>query len=182
MRASIILTCAAILSIANPASAQARPMSTDLIGARVRITLAAIDSATPGRVVIGDLIGASDSILLIRGRKAALDERIAISRIQGFEVRTGKNRTAGAGFGAITGLVFGFTLGLILGDDCSYTDFICFDRTETSAGGAFLGAALGMSIGALVGRGDRWRAAEVPATVGVLRRVDGLALAATMRF
>jgi hypothetical protein len=164
MRATI-LTCAALLSTVGT-SLHAQQSQSALIGSRVRVTVAA-DSSMPPRVVVGNLIAVGDSALVIRGGETAIEERVATSRIQQFERRTGKDRGAGARFGAVVGLVSGLVVGVALGDDCSREDFICFDRSETAAGGALIGLGLGAWIGLIAGRGDRWTPAAVPTTVSV---------------
>ena len=178
-----ILTWGAILLMTGAASLQAQEPRPDLVGARVRVTMATEDSLAPARVVIGNLVAVEDSALVIRALEGHVDESFATSRIQRFEVRTGRNRGAGAKLGAVVGLGVGLILGLAAGDDCSAEDFICFDRSETAAGGSMIGFSLGLGIGLMVGRGDRWTAEPLPARLSLTpageRRVR---LAASFRF
>lgn len=178
-----ILTWGAILLMTGAASLRAQEPRPELVGARVRLTMATGDSLVPGRVVIGNLVAIEDSVLVIRPVEAQVEETFATSRIQRFEVRTGKNRGDGARFGAAVGLGAGLILGLLAGDDCSSSDFICFDRSETAVGGSVIGFGLGMWIGLLVGRGDRWSAEPVPARLSLAPAGEGrIRFAASFRF
>ena len=171
MRATI-LASVALLWMMGAAPLRAQEPRPELIGSRVRVTVAA-DSATPSRVVVGNLVAVGDSALVIRPLETAVEERLPTSRVQRFELRTGKDRGAGARFGALIGLVSGLAIGVALGDDCSSTEFMCFERSETGAGGALIGLGLGMWIGLIAGRGDRWTPATVPSNVSVMPTTGG---------
>lgn len=184
---STLLAWAAAFSVTGAVALRAQGSRPEVIGSRVRVTVAG-DSVTPARVLVGKLVAVGDSALLIqplviRPPEIEMEERVPTSRIQRFEVSTGKDRRAGASFGALIGLMGGLALGLALGDDCSSSDFICFDRSETGAGGALIGAALGMWAGVIVGRGDRWVPAAVPSRMSVIPTSGGgVTLAASFSF
>jgi hypothetical protein len=173
--------CAALLSAMGALSLPAQAMRPDLVGSRVRVTLLAPEPGTESRIVVGNLVAVGDSALSIRPLGTTAEERVATSRVQRFEVRAGRNRAAGGRLGALIGLGSGLMLGYALGDDCTSQDWICFDRDETTAGGAVLGAALGAGIGLLVGRGDRWREAPVPGAVSLMPVRGGVRLAVSLR-
>ena len=177
-----VLAWVALLSMTSAASLRAQESRPNLIGSRVRVTVAA-DSFAPLRVVVGNLVAVGDSALVIRPLETAVEEHLRTSRVQRFEVRTGKNRGAGAGLGALVGLLSGLAIGLALVDDCSNRSGICYDRSDTAAGGAVFGLGLGTAIGLIAGRGDQWEAAAVPSGVSVTPTSGGgVRLAASLRF
>ncbi|MGQ0712845.1 MAG: hypothetical protein ACT4PJ_03830 [Gemmatimonadaceae bacterium] len=182
MRATI-LVCTALLALARAASLRAQADAARLVGARVRVAFTAPGSPHGFHVVVGDLVAVTDSTLSIRPPGSTMHETISTSSVQGFEVRTGRDRGRGAGFGALIGLGSGLIIGYALGDDCGPDEFICFDRDETMLGGGFVGAAIGGLIGLAVGRGDRWAVRSVPGRVSVVPLSGGgVRLGASLRF
>jgi hypothetical protein len=163
-----IVSCVALVAGMSVASLSAQPTRNDRIGARVRLTLAGLDSASGSPLVVGSLVAVDDTAVSVQRPGATTAESFPISRVQRFEVRVGRDRWAGARLGAIVGVVVGLVFGYASGDDCTAQDFVCFDREETTVGGAILGAGLGGWIGLLVGRGDRWRVEAVPQRVSVM--------------
>jgi hypothetical protein len=164
----VIPSCIALVAGMSLATLSAQPTRNDRIGARVRLTLAGVDSAGASRVVVGSLVAVGDTAVSVQRPGAATAESFPVSRVQRFEVRMGRDRRAGARLGAIVGLTVGLVFGYASGEDCTAQDFVCFDRDETTVAGAILGAGLGGWIGLLVGRGDRWRVEAVPQRVSVM--------------
>jgi hypothetical protein len=183
MRATILAGVAILSITTGAASLRAQESRPELIGKRVRVTVAPADSSAVSRVVVGELVAVGDSALVIRPRKAAAEESVATSGIQRFEVRTGRNRGSGAMLGTLVGLGVGAALGYATGDDCTSTEFLCFDRSDVAVGVGLAGAVLGLGIGLIAGRGDRWRAEAVPARVSVVpTQGGGFRLAASFSF
>lgn len=141
--------------------------SAILAGTRVRVTMVEDDAAQRSRIVVGQLLSADDSALLVKPLGSTAVDVVLRSRLAKLEVRTGPDRAAGARFGALVGGVIGGALGLAAGEDCTSTDWICFDRSETTFAGVLFGGSLGALIGVMAGRGDRYRETPPPARLGL---------------
>lgn len=152
-------------------------------GTRVRVTMVADDVAQGFRIVVGRLLSADDSALLVTPLGSTAVDVIPRSRLAKLEVRTGPDRAAGARLGALVGGVMGGALGLAAGEDCTSTDWICFDRSETTFAGILLGGSLGALIGVMAGRGDRFRETPPPARLGLVPlRTGGVHVALAVPF
>src|SRR5688572_26231601 len=107
MRATV-LASVACLCVTSATSLRAQQSRPERIGSRVRVTVAA-DSLGPARVLIGRLVAVGDSAVVIRPRRirppeTEMEQSVPTSRIQRFEVSTGKSRGKGAKYGGILGL------------------------------------------------------------------------------
>ena len=166
----------ALLIGLSATSLSAQPARTNWIGSRVRVTLTGVDSAGELPVIAGTLVAVGDTALSVRPSGATAEQSIPVSRVLRFHVHAGRDRWAGARFGALVGLPVGLVFGFASGEDCTSEDWICFDREETTVGGAILGAALGTVIGLAIGRGDSWRAESLPQRVSVAPIAGGVGL------
>src|SRR5688572_31750361 len=98
MRAMSTVLLAALLSVVGVASAQMdQPVSR---GARVRVT-----PSTSSRVVVGQLIAVSDSVLVVRSRRDGNEIMIPRAEVLRLEVSRGTNRGESALRGALLGMV-----------------------------------------------------------------------------
>lgn len=151
----------ALLSVVVVASAQTdQPVRR---GARVRVT-----PTTPSPVVVGDLIAASDSALMVRSRRG---EAITIPRsdVLRLEISRGTNRGESALRGALLGAVIGGVVGYASGNDNAYW----VDRRGAAVLGGFTGVAIGSLMGVLIGSVERWRDAAVPMNLSVMPTREG---------
>lgn len=179
MRATV-LAWAACLCVTGATSLRAQQSWPERIGSRVRVNVAA-DSLGPAHVIIGTLVAVGDSALLIRPRRirppeTAMEQSVPLSRIQRFEVSTGKSRGTGAKYGGMLGLGAGMLFGFALGDeleDCTSSQLFCLGTSLHVVAGGVLGLGLGAVIGAIVGGGDRWQAQPVPVRVSMAPASDG---------
>jgi hypothetical protein len=157
----MLLVAALTLTGAMAAGAQvAQPTP----GARVRVTVAANSGEKP-RVVVGRLMAATESSVVVRRLNAEVDETLAMSRVERMQVRVGADRKSSAVYGALIGLFAGAVIGYSSGEDCTSEDWICFDRGETGVAGAALGTGLGAIVGYAVGAVDRWSDVSIPSRV-----------------
>ena len=158
----------AVLSAIGVASAQ----GTDALprGVRVRIT-----PSTPSSVIVGELIGASDSVLVVRTQGYRGDVTIPRSAVMHIEVSRGTSRGAstamGMGLGAFAGGLVGVVWGKLI--DCGGDSWFCFEDGAAAALGAATGAVTGMLIGVIVGSFERWRDTAVPVRLSVAPTGDG---------
>lgn len=182
-------TLVALLSLVPLVSLPAQ--TKHLVGSRVRITMpdtmqtdAPRDSAH-SVVVTGQLIAFDDSTMSVRNEAGPGDLTVPLSRVQRFETRTGSNRGTSAMYGFAIGLGVGGILGYAGGEDCSGEawEWCMFSRNETAVFGAVLGAVAGGIIGLIVGHGDRWQEAAVPARISVVPRgTRSISVSSTLRF
>lgn len=155
----------ALLSVAGVASAQMdQPVPR---GARVRVT-----PSTPSRVVVGQLIAASDSGLVVRSRRGG-EIMIPRAHVLRLEVSRGTNRGESALRGALLGAVVGSVVGYYRGNDHCYDSWFCFDRRGAAVLGGFTGAATGSLMGVLIGSVERWRNVAVPMNLSVMPAGEG---------
>ena len=150
-----------LLSLVGVASAQMdQPVPR---GARVRIT-----PSTPSRVVIGELIAAGDSALVVRSRRGG-EIMIPRSHVLRLEVSRGTNRGYTALRGALLGAVIGGVVGYASGNDDGYW----VDKRGAALLGGFTGAATGSLMGVLIGSVERWRTVPVPMDLSLVPMGDG---------
>ena len=146
-----------ILFVALLVPALAAAQETLEPGARIRLLKTRQNVYEPRQTGIV-LSATGDSATIRLDPDLASTQVFALSRL---EVARGQRSLAreGAGIGAAAGLVVGFVLGYAGGEDCNQGDFICFDRSDTGAMGAFAGLCLGVVSGAVIGqfkKTDRW--------------------------
>ena len=132
-----VLAWVACLFVPGATSLRAQQSRPELIGSRVRVTVAA-DSLGPTQVLVGRLVAVGDSALVIRPLVTRppgieMEESVPTSRIQRFEVSTGEEPGKGARLGGLVGLEPWLLLGFALGEDCTSQELICFDRSATAA-------------------------------------------------
>ena len=145
----------------------------------MRITAANTSPA----VIVGQLIAVSDSTLLIRRQIDSAEVAVPRSSVARLEVSQGTSRGASARTGGLIGLLVGGVIGYAAGDDCSDTDWICFDRPSTMAMGASAGAGIGLIIGFVAGATERWRESGVPMQLSVApTRVGSLSIIGRIAF
>ena len=155
----------ALLSVAGVASAQMdQPVPR---GARVRVT-----PSTTSRVVVGELIAASDSALVVRGQRGG-HIMIPRSHVLRLEVSRGTNRGESALRGALLGAVIGGVVGYYRGSDSCSDAWFCLHRPGAAVLGGFTGAATGSLMGVLVGSIERWRNVAVPVNLSVTPMGEG---------
>jgi len=106
------------------------------------------------RTLAGRLIATGDSLVVSAERDSIAIPRGAIERLW-VSTRTSR-RGISAAKGAAIGLGGGFAIGMIAGEDCSDSDFICFDRGELALALGLAGAGIGALAGAAFG-GEKWR-------------------------
>lgn len=156
----------ALVSVAGVASAQMdQPVPR---GARVRVT-----PSTPSRVVVGQLIAVSDSVLVVRSRRSGNEIMIPRAEVLRLEVSRGTNRGESALRGALLGMVVGGVVGYTRGNDHCYDSWFCFDRRGAAVLGGFTGVATGSLVGVLIGSVERWRNVAVPMSLSVMPTGEG---------
>ena len=151
----------ALLSVVGVASAQAADGVPR--GARVRVT-----PSTPSRVVVGQLIEASDSALVVRSRRGG-EIIIPRSNVLRLEVSRGTNRGESALRGALLGALIGGVVGYASGNDNGYW----VDKRGAAVLGGFTGAATGSLMGVLIGSVERWRNVAVPMDLSLMPTGEG---------
>ena len=143
--------------------AQGTPSAHDTIplspGTRVRLTLGAPE--------LPRLIGWLDQIgpggLVLAGTALDTLVRVRLSEVERLEVQTERHPRAkgfrvGAVAGSLAGLLGGILIGSAVVEDCSSSDWLCFDDLERGVygiGGALIGGVLFGALGA-VAAGDGW--------------------------
>ena len=132
-------------------------------GTRVRVT-----PSTPSRVVVGELIAASDSGLVVRSRRGG-EIMIPRSEVLRLQVSRGTNRGESALRGALLGAVVGGAIGYVRGRNGGYW----FDQRGATVFGGFTGAATGSLMGVLIGSIERWRTVGVPMDLSLMPMGEG---------
>ena len=154
------LTAAALsFGLASSVVAQQAPVA---VGQMVRL-------AIKGGWMTGEVRTlAPDSIVLGRGDSFATFQWKDVSQVQR---AIGKKNRAGRGIvrGALAGGLGLGLAGLAVGGNCSSSDFVCFDRGTTAAGGALFGALVGGVLGGVAGaltKSTVWERVTAPTTAG----------------
>ena len=160
MRAALTVLLAVVTAV-GVASAQADTVPR---GTRVRIT-----PSTPSSVIVGELIGASDSVLVVRTQGYRGDVTIARAAVMRLEVSRGTSKGASTATGMGLGAFAGGLIGLVWGKlkDCGGDSWFCFEDGAAAALGAATGAVTGTLIGVIVGSIERWRDSAVPVSLSV---------------
>ena len=181
---TILVTVASTVVVAS-AAAQADHGS--LIGKRIRVTTPSTIATGDQRgarplVVVGELIGTSDSTLSLRREATENEVIIPLSRVQRLEMSTGSSRGASAGKGALLGLAVGGVLGFATAGNCSATEMICVERPEGALIAGVVGATAGALIGLIAGGGERWKDTAIPRVSVVPTGEHSIAISSTIRF
>ena len=159
MRAALTVLLAVVTAV-GVASAQADTVPR---GTRVRIT-----PSTPSSVIVGELIGASDSVLVVRTQGYRGDVTIARAAVMRLEVSRGTRRHTSAGWGALIGMGIGGLAGFAAGEDrCGGDAWFCIKRPLAAVLGGATGVATGSLIGLIVGSFERWSDSAVPVSLSV---------------
>lgn len=159
MRAALTVLLAVVTAV-GVASAQADTVPR---GTRVRIT-----PSTPSSVIVGELIGASDSVLVVRTQGYRGDVTIFRSAVMRLEVSRGTRRHTSAGWGALIGMGIGGLAGFAAGEDrCGGDAWFCIKRPLAAVLGGATGVATGSLIGLIVGSFERWSDSAVPVSLSV---------------
>jgi hypothetical protein len=160
MRAALTVLLAVVTAV-GVASAQAA--DTVRRGTRVRIT-----PSTPSSVIVGELIGASDSVLVVRTQGYRGDVTIARAAVMRLEVSRGTRGHTSAGWGALIGMGIGGLAGFAAGEDrCGGDAWFCIKRPLAAVLGGATGVATGSLIGLIVGSFERWSDSAVPVSLSV---------------
>ena len=182
-------TTVALLLVIPGMSLPAQTEQRVLVGTRVRITMpdtmriSRRPSSAGQLFVIGQLVAMSDSSISVRHEASSADVTVPLSRVQRLEVSAGSRRREAAVIGGLVGLGLGGIFGYAAGDDCSGNEGICFPQGEVAVVSALVGAGLGSLIGVVVGSGERWRDASVPARVNVVPTgARSISISSTLRF
>ena len=154
----------ALLSVVSVGSLPAQTAQQISTGTRVRITMA---TAKP-TIIIGELVSASDSAVSIRRAPDSGEVSIPRYLVYRLQVSGGLSRAQNAKKAGVIGMVVGGIVGFAAGEDCGPDDFICFPRPVTGFAGAGLGAGVGMLIGFVGGRAERWKDTAVPMRLSVV--------------
>ena len=101
---------------------------------------------------------------------------VPTSSLSGIQIHRGQKRKTWQGLAI--GVAGGVGLGVILGASAEVCDaeYGCPSRSENIGTGAFLGAALGLPIGVIVGsmfKGDRWEQGTLPSRLQIAPRGRG---------
>ena len=177
-----VLIAAAMLGLVSiPLAAQT--YEPPPVGTRVRITLPDTSPAPKrSRPIVGRITAVTDSMMSVRPDAASRDVPVVLSRVQRLEVSKGFNRGPSVRKGALIGLVAGGVIGFATGEDCSNSDWMCFDRPSTTLAGAVVGVGLGALIG-LVRSTEKWRDTAESASVSIApTRRGGVAIAKRILF
>jgi hypothetical protein len=150
---------------------------------RVRVRAPAFERKT----VVGSLIAIDDSSLTVEDAKTTRQLVIPLDEVTRIELSRRRSRRGHtAGIGALVGLGVGAALGYSGGDaDCSKV-WICVPREWTAIVGGFGGSLAGGLVGALVGRGEKWEAADPTKLQAVVAplvvRGGGFGVSLSLRF
>lgn len=157
IRPRMIVPAAMLAALAGPSLPAQDSVA---VGSRVmvRVTSEHVREAQlrlQNRTFAGRLIATTgDSLVVSTERDSITVPRGAIERL--WVSARASRRGLSAAKGAAIGLGTGFAFGLIAGEDCSDSDFICFDRGELAMALGLAGAGAGALAGAAFG-GERWR-------------------------
>ncbi len=151
---------------AAPAQSQGDPA---LIGQRVWVR-APDGSGRLDAGVKGTLEGITGDSLQVRLAGGGPAVSVGLSAQTQVNVFTGRRSSAGRGaaIGGGIGALAGVVIGLAAGEDCSSSDWICFDRSELAAAGAVAFGGAGLVIGLIAGalsHHDTWAPAGLSQTV-----------------
>jgi hypothetical protein len=142
-------------------------------GPRVRVTLIA-----SGEKIVGQLLEASDEVLVLGRGKDGRIVRLPVSRrdVSAVEVSGGKRgRGRGVKIGALAGIGAALVIGLAAGEDCgvatpapntlanfssNLNSKLCFGAPAMAALSALLTVPLGALVGAAVPPGEKWRTVD----------------------
>ena len=161
MSRSMLVLC--LLTLITVSSAQAQGISTDLVpGRRIRV------QQHQGTMVQGALVSVSDTALTLRTSETdtVVVARAAIAKVEVYEGTKSK-----AGKGAVTGLLIGGGIGVVLGvATASSTEGTLLESSPGSyaVGSGLLFGALGAGVGALIGSGshtEKWQSVVLPAVL-----------------
>jgi hypothetical protein len=166
MRAAftVVLAVASAVGVASAQAADTVPRGT-----RVRIT-----PSTPSQVIVGELIGASDSVLVVRTQGYRGDVTIPRAAVLRLEVSRGTRRHTSTGWGALLGMTIGGVAGFAAGEDsCGSDSWFCIKRPLGAVLGGATGVTAGILIGLVVGSVERWRDSAVPMSLSIAPTVGG---------
>lgn len=156
-----ILTTLTTLLLADFQAGQSQESAPVGIGSRVRVRV----EGTGQPWVVGQLLALSDDSVRLRAEGPSDSMALGIPSLAKFEVSRGRRGQAGRGakLGAAVGGVAGLILGAATYEECDGCIAPDPGRGGTALLGGVLGAAFGLGIGALIGRGvqaEQW--APVP--------------------